>query len=379
MTPTAKPVNKGDMMSLEFDTETPTDQQPHNTAMDKMQSGKQRNIDIINNRRVINGPDDGLMQVHPLKHPWADEIFRTMLKNTWVPQEVPMGTDIEMWNDKGALTETERRVYRRSLAFVSNLDGIQTNNLVNNMMRQITSPEVSLAMVRQAFEEALHVHSYATMIEALGLDPEEVYGLYRKDMELYKKNQYVLKAVGKISDPNFKTGTFENDQLYLEACVGNVILEGIYFYSAFLTFYVLKRNNKMPGSAEMIQFINRDEDMHLQVFIRIVNAIKEEQPELWTPEFQARIRQNVIGAVEHELAWGLSCIQDGILGLTPQNLKEYLQFVGDIRLQSIGLPKEWGSKNPFPWIDEFTQGSMVEVNFFEGTVKEYSVGSLDWD
>ena len=371
-------------MSLDFDFEEKTEEKMENkttedTSLQKMSALKGSNVDLINKRRVINGPDDGLMQVHPLKHPWADEIFKTMLKNTWVPQEVPMGPDIEMWADQGVLTETERRVYKRSLAFVSNLDGIQTNNLVNNMLRQVTSPEVTLVMTRQAYEEALHVHSYATMIEALSLDPEEVYGMYRSDMELYKKNEYVLTAIGKISDPNFKTGTLENDQLYLEACIGNVILEGIYFYSAFLTFYVLKRNNKMPGSAEMIQFINRDEDMHLQLFIKIVNQIKEEQPELWTPEFQEKMRQNVIGAVEHELAWGLSCIQDGILGLTRDNLKEYLQFIGDVRLANIGLTKEWGSKNPFPWIDEYTQGSMVEVNFFEGTVKEYSVGTLDWD
>lgn len=281
---------------------------------------------------------------------------------------------------KHVLTDQERMVFKRSLAFVSNLDGIQTNNLVNNMMRQITSPEVALVMVRQAFEEALHVHSYATMIEALGMDPDEIYGMYKQDMGLYKKNKYVLQSVSKISSPTFKTGTFEADQEYLEACVGNVILEGIYFYSAFLNFYVLKRNNKMPGSAEMIQFINRDEDMHLKVFIKIVEEIKNEQPELWTPEFQARMRANVIGAVEHELSWGVSCIGEGILGLTPESLKEYLQFVGDFRLQQIGLEKEWGSKNPYPWIDEFTQGSMVEVNFFEGTVKEYQVGgSLDFD
>lgn len=345
----------------------------------QMDLHKDSNIARINNRKVINGEDDGLMQVSPLKHPWADEIFRTMLKNTWVPQEVPMGTDIEMWNTPGALTETERKVYKRSLAFVSNLDGLQTNNLVNNMMRHITSPEVSLVMVRQAFEEALHVHSYATMVEALSLNPEEVYGLYRNDRELYKKNEYVLSAVNKIADRHFQTGSFENDQAYLEACIGNIILEGIYFYSAFLTFYVLKRNNKMPGSAEMIQFINRDEDQHLNFFIQVVKTIKEEQPELWTPAFQERIKNNIIGAVEHELSWGVSCIEDGILGLTPENLKEYLQFVGDLRLRAVGLPKHWNSQNPFPWIDEFTQGSMVEVNFFEGTVREYSVGSLDWD
>ena len=328
------------------------------------------NSEAINNRRVINGPDDGLMQVHPLKHPWADDFFKTMLKNTWMPSEVTMGKDIEMWNDPTALSDVEKRVFKRSLAFVSNLDGIQTNNLVNNMMRQITSPEVKLVLVRQAFEEGLHVHSYATMIESLGMDPEEIYGMYKQDMGLYEKNRYVLQAVSKISDPNFKTGDLQSDQAYLEACVGNVILEGIYFYSAFLNFYVLTRNNKMPCSAAMIQFINRDEDMHLQIFIKIVEEIKKEQPELWTPEFQERMRKNVIGAVEHELSWGVSCIGEGILGLNPDNLKEYLQFVGDVRLQQVGLPKEWHSKNPFPWIDEYTQGSMVEVNFFEGTVKD---------
>jgi ribonucleoside-diphosphate reductase beta chain len=343
------------------------------------EDSRRSNTDLINRRRVINGPDDGLMQVHPLKHPWADDIFKTMLKNTWMPQEVPMGPDIEMWNRPDALTETERKVYKRSLAFVSNLDGIQTNNLTLNMMRQITSPEVALVVTRQAFEEALHVHSYATMVEALGLDPDEIYGMYRRDRELYEKNKYVLTAVGKIANPDFKTGTFETDQMYLEACVGNVILEGIYFFSAFLNFYVLKRNNKMQGSAEMIQFINRDEDMHLRFFIQVTNTIREEQPELWTPEFQERIRQNIIGAVQHEIAWGQSCLGDGMLGLTPQNLAEYIQFVGDLRLQAIGLPKIWNSKNPFPWVDEFTQGSMTETNFFEGTVREYSVGALEWD
>ena len=135
----------------------------------------------------------------------------------------------------------------------------------------------------------------------------------------------------------------------------------------------------MPGSAEMIQFINRDEDVHLNVFINIVNTIKKEQPELWTDEFKRGLVQNMKDAVELEISWGKSCVKEGILGLNQDNLREYLQFVGDMRLQSIGLSKVWNSKNPFPWIDEFTQGSMVMVNFFEGTVKEYSVGSLEWD
>ncbi len=340
---------------------------------------KMTNAEIINKRRIINGYDDGLMQVSPLKHPWAYEIFETMIKNTWVPQEVPMQQDVAMWNDAKALTQTERRVYERSLAFVSNLDGLQTNNLASNIIRHLTSPEVVMAVTRQTFEEALHVQSYATMVEALALDPESVYGLYRTDKDLFEKNQTVLKAVSKISDPTFKTGTFETDRMFLEACIGNIILEGIYFYSAFLIFYLLKRHGKMPGSAEMIQFINRDEDMHLKLFIHISNTIKEEQPELWDDAFKLRIRQNIVDAVMMEYQWGASCIGDGMLGLTKEQLKEYLCFVGNMRLLALGLDKEWpAAKNPFPWIDEFTQGSMIEVNFFEGTVREYQTGTLEW-
>jgi len=336
------------------------------------------NAEVINKRRIINGEDDGLMQVAPLKHPFADDIFKTMLKNNWVPQEVNLQEDIEQWKKPDFLTENERRVYKRSLAFVSNLDGIQTANLTTNIINQITSPEVILAVVRQAYEEALHVHSYATMIEALGFDPDEIYGMYKVDKELYTKNQYVLAAINKIGNRSFSTGTFESDQAFLEACVGNVILEGIYFYSAFLNFYVLRRNNKMPGSAQMIQFINRDEDMHLKLFINIVSTIKQEQPELWTAEFQARIIKNIEGAIEHELSWGLSCIKDGILGLNKNNLTDYLYFIGDLRLKALGLPKKWNTENPFTWLDEFTQGNMTESNFFESTVKEYSTGSLEW-
>ncbi|MBT5856674.1 ribonucleotide-diphosphate reductase subunit beta [bacterium] len=336
------------------------------------------NAEIINKRRVINGYDDGLMQISPLKHPWAYDIFNLMIKNTWVPGEVPLQEDVNMWNDPDALTDNERRVYERSLAFVSNLDGLQTNNLACNIIRHLTSPEVILAVTRQTYEEALHVQSYANMVEALALDPDTIYGMYRRDQELYEKNQTVLKAVSNISDPMFKTGTFESDQRFLEASIGNVILEGIYFYSAFLIFYVLKRNGKMPGSAEMIQFINRDEDLHCRLFTHISNGIISEQPELWTEEFQERIIKNFRDAVDMEYNWGVSCIREGILGLTPETLRQYLEFVGDYRLAGMGLPKQYNVENPFPWIDEYTQGNMIEVNFFEGTVREYQSGSLEW-
>ena len=134
----------------------------------------------------------------------------------------------------------------------------------------------------------------------------------------------------------------------------------------------------MPGSAQMIQFINRDEDNHLKLFLHIFNTIKEEQPELWDENMKKRCAEIVQGAYEHELDWGLSCIKEGILGLTPTNLKQYLQFVSDVRLKQVGLSKKFHAENPFPWIDEITSNSMIETNFFEGTVREYQSGALEW-
>ena len=335
------------------------------------------NAEIINKRRVINGYDDGLMQISPLKHPWAREIFKDMQRNNWVAEEIPFQRDKEQW-DNNELTETEKQCFMRALAFASNLDGLLVNSLSEIIKPHITSPEIALAIARQIYEESLHVDSYSCMIEAIGFDPEDVYGLYRRDKHLYYKNKRVLESMYKINIPNFTTDTFENAQAFLEACTTNLIFEGIFFYSVFLIFYNFGRNNKMTGSKEMIQFINRDEDLHVKLFVNIINSIKEEQPELWTEELKKKLKKNITDAVEMEVEWGVSCIGDGILGITPKLLKEYIQFIGDIRLESIGLEKAYHSQNPFPWLDDFTQGNMIEVNFFEGTVREYQSGTLEW-
>ncbi len=338
------------------------------------------NSDIINKRKIINGEDDGLMQVYPLKHPEAMDIFKLQLANTWMPEEVEMTRDIEQWHKEGALTDNERTLFKRCLAFASNLDGILTDSLITNVARLTTSPEVRLVLARQGFEEALHVLSYAVMIEALQMDSEEIYGMYRKDKVLYEKNSNVLASLSKIGSPGFKTGTFETDQIFLEACVTYIILEGIYFFNVFLLFYIFKRNNKMPGSAEMIQFINRDEDLHVRTFSFIVNTIKKEQPELWTAEFQAKMQDHVRSAAELEIAWGIHCMGKGVLGLNPQNIRQYIEFIANKRLKGIGLPLIYkDDANPFPWVDEMTQGKMTETNFFEGRVREYASGTLTWD
>ncbi len=335
------------------------------------------NEEIINKRRIINGYDDGLMQASPLKHPWAREIFKNMQKNNWVAEEISFQRDKEQW-ENNELTEQEKTCFMRALAFASNLDGLLVNSLSEIIKPHITSPEVALAIARQIYEEALHVDSYSCMIEAIGFDPEEVYGLYRKDKSLYYKNKRVFQSMYKINREGYDTKSTENAQQFLEACTTNYIFEGVFFYSAFLIFYNFGRNNKMQGSKEMIQFINRDEEQHVQLFVNIINGIKEEQPELWTPVLQESFSKNIIESIEMEIEWGASCIGNGILGITQNTLAQYLQFIGDLRLSAIGLDKHWKVDNPFPWIDEFTQGNMIETNFFEGRTREYQSGTLEW-
>jgi ribonucleoside-diphosphate reductase beta chain len=335
------------------------------------------NQSIINKRRIINGYDDGLLQASPLKHPWARDIFKGMQKNNWVAEEISFQKDKEQW-ENNELTEQERTCFLRALAFASNLDGLLVNSLSEVIKPHITSPEVVLAVARQIYEECLHVDSYSCMVEAVGLDPEEVYGLYRKDKDLFYKNKRVLESMYKINRADFSTKTTEGAKEFLEACTTNLIFEGVFFFSAFLVFYNFGRHNKMPGSKEMIQFINRDEDLHVRLFVNIINSIKEEQPEVWTDDVKHKMQQNIVDSVEMEIEWGLSCIGEGILGITPIMLKEYIQFIGDMRLDAIGLGKKYNSANPFPWLDEFTQNNMIETNFFEGTVREYQSGSLEW-
>lgn len=338
------------------------------------------NADIINKRKIINGEDDGLMQVYPLKHPEAMEIFKLQMANTWMPEEVEMTRDIEQWNKNDVLSERERTLFKRCLAFASNLDGILTDSLVTNISRQVTSPEVRLVLARQGFEEALHVLSYAVMIEALALDSEEIYGMYRKDKVLYEKNRSVLDSLSKVAQPDFNTKSFEGAQTFLEACISYQILEGLYFYNVFLLFYILKRNNKMPGSAEMIQFINRDEDLHVRTFAYIVNSIKKEQPELWTEDFITKMVDHFRSAAELEISWGIHCMGDGVLGLNHKNIRQYIESLANKRMRTLGLPTIYANHdNPFSWIDEMTQGAMTETNFFEGRVREYASGTLKWD
>ena len=333
----------------------------------------------VNKRRIINGTDSDVVQLYPMKHIFAWEAYNVGNANHWLPTEISMQQDIEQWKKPGFLTEDERKAFKTVLGFFTTADSIAANNLVLSFYRHITSPECRMFLLRQSYEEAIHTHAYQYMVESLGLDSGEIYNMYREVDAIYNKEEFVLSFNEGIANPAFKTGTFENDQKFLEnVCVFSLILEGIFFYSSFAVVFGFQRQNKMTGSAEQIQYIMRDESTHLNFGIDMINTIKQEQPELWTEAFQENIRGLVAKAVKLEYTFAAEVFPNGIFGMNAEGFKQYIEHIADCRLGRVGLAPLFGSINPFPWMSEAIDLSK-EKNFFETRVTEYKTGgTLDW-
>lgn len=333
----------------------------------------------IEDKRVINGKAD-VNQLVPFKYHWAWDKYLAACANHWMPQEVSMARDIAQWKGKDLSTE-ERRVVERNLGFFVTADSLAANNIVLGTYRHITAPECRQFLLRQAFEEAIHTHAYQYIVESLGLDEGEIFNMYHEIPSIRDKDAFLLPFIETLTDPMFRTGQVENDQKLLQSIiVFACLMEGLFFYAGFVQILALGRQNKMPGAAEQYQYILRDESMHCNFGIDMINAIKEENPHLWTKAFTDEIKSLFTQAVELECRYAEDTMGRGILGLNAGLFKQYLRFIANRRLQQIGLdPLFPGAANPFPWMAEMID-LKKEKNFFESRVTEYQTGgTLSWD
>ena len=334
----------------------------------------------VEDKRVINGQAD-VNQLVPFKYKWAWDKYLSGCANHWMPQEINMSRDIATWKDPNGLTEDERLVVKRNLGFFVTADSLAANNIVLGTYRHITAPECRQYLLRQAFEEAIHTHAYQYIVESLGLDEGEIFNAYHEVSSIRDKNEFLIPFIETLTDPEFKTGTPEADQQLLKSLiVFACIMEGLFFYVGFAQILSLGRQNKMMGAAEQYQFILRDESMHCNFGIDLINQIKMENPHLWTPEFREEIRGLIQKGVEREYRCAEDTMPRGVLGLNAPMFKEYLRFVANRRAQQIGLdPLFPGATNPFPWMSEMVD-LKKEKNFFETRVIEYQTGgALNWD
>ena len=334
----------------------------------------------VDEKAMINCRAD-LNQLVPFKYDWAWQKYLDGCANHWMPQEINMTADVATWKSEDGLTDDERRIVMRSLGYFSTADSLVANNLVLGIYRLITNPECRQYLLRQAFEEAIHTHAYQYCIESLGMDEGEVFNMYREVPSVAKKASWSLNKTQALSDPNFKTGTVEDDQQVLRNLIGFYgVTEGIFFYCGFTQILSMGRRNKMTGVAEQFQYILRDESMHLNFGIDVINQIKLENPHLWTEEFQQEAIQMILEGTALEIEYARDTMPRGVLGMNASMMEEYLQFIANRRLTQLGLPEQFpGAQNPFPWMSEIMD-LRKEKNFFETRVIEYQTGgALNWD
>ena len=331
-------------------------------------------------KRIINGQTD-VNQLVPFKYKWAWEKYLATCANHWMPQEVNMTRDIALWKDPNGLTEDERRLIKRNLGFFVTADSLAANNIVLGTYRHITAPECRQFLLRQAFEEAIHTHAYQYIVESLGLDESEIFNAYHEVQSIRDKDEFLIPFIDAIMNPNFHTGTLETDQTLLKSLiVFACLMEGLFFYVGFTQILALGRQNKMTGAAEQYQYILRDESMHCNFGIDLINTIKLENPQLWTADFKAEIKDLFMKAVELEYRYAEDTMPRGVLGLNASMFKGYLRYIANRRATQIGLEQLFpNEENPFPWMSEMID-LKKERNYFETRVIEYqSGGALSWD
>ena len=248
----------------------------------------------VDQKQMINCRAD-VNQLVPFKYDWAWQKYLDGSANHWMPQEINMTADVALWKSKDGLSEQERMIVMRNLGFFSTADSLVANNIVLSVYKHITNPECRQYLLRQALEEAIHTHAYQYVIESLGMDEGEIFNMYREVPSVAKKAAWALPFTQSLSNPDFKTGTTEDDKILLRNLIAfYCVLEGIFFYCGFTQILSMGNRNKMTGTSEQFQYILRDESMHVNFGIDMINQIKIENPELWDEEMQSTAREMIL-------------------------------------------------------------------------------------
>jgi len=332
-------------------------------------------------KRIINNKNIDVNQLIPIKYEWAWQYYLDGCANHWMPQEVSMQRDIEQWKNPKMFSDDERWMFKQNLGFFTTADTLVANNLVLAVYKHVSAPEIRQYLLRQAFEEAIHTHAYQYIPQSLGFDEGELYNMYREVETMNAKAEFEAGLTADLANSTLKTDSFEGRQKLLGNLIGYYgVMEGIFFYTAFVMLLSFGRTNRLPGACEQIQYILRDESMHLNFGLDLINAIKTENPEIWTDEFQAQMRERFKFGSELEIRYGKECLPNGLMGLTHEMMNEYVRHITDRRMEKIGLGQMYGkTTNPFPWMSEIID-LRKEKNFFETRVTEYKTGgTLEWD
>ena len=318
-------------------------------------------------RRMIGGNTTNLNDFNNMKYPWVSDWYRQAMNNFWVPEEINLSQDVK---DYPNLLSTERTAYDKILSFLVFLDSIQTANLPN-IGEYITANEVNLCLSIQTFQECVHSQSYSYMLDTICSPVERNDILYQ-----WKNDEHLLRRNTFIGDCYNEFQVKKDPLTLLRVMMANFILEGIYFYSGFMFFYNLSRNGKMPGSAQEIRYINRDENTHLWLFRNIISELQKENSELFTEENIEMLRSMMKEGVRQEIEWGHYVIGDGVPGLNKDMISDYIHYLGNLRWMSLGYsplyPGFEKEADSMAWVSQYSNANMVKTDFFEAKSTAYA-------
>lgn len=327
----------------------------------------------LNKQRLIGGLSPNLLEFNNAKYQWAEQLYRKMRSFFWVPEEVPLGDDKLMFP---RLTEAEQTAYKKTLAFLIFLDSIQVDNL-GALAMYITSPEVVACLKTQAFFETIHSQSYDYLLTSVvdRITRDEVYDMWRDDEHLLTRNKFITDQYQQfIDDPT--------EESFVKSCMADFLLEGIYFYSGFAFFYSLGRQDKMGGTVSLIRLIQRDENTHLALFTHLMRTLRDENPDVFTPQLENDLAGMLKTAVTHEIEWGKYVTKNQILGLSDNVITQYIKYLGNLRAGAINIGQPYEIKeNPMAWVDSYAAMNETKTDFFERRVTNYqkSGTSLNFD
>lgn len=321
----------------------------------------------VRDRRMIGGNTTNLNDFNNMRYGWVSDWYRQAMNDFWIPEEINLSQDMK---DYPHLDASERTAYDKTLSFLIFLDSLQTANLPN-IGAYITANEVNLCINIQTFQECVHSQSYSYMLDTI-CSPEQRNAIlyqWRDDDHLLKRNTF-------IGDRYNEFLADRRPRMFLRVLMANYILEGIYFYSGFMFFYNLARNGKMPGSAQEIRYINRDENTHLWLFRNIITELQKEEPALFDQKTVDGLRDMLVEGVEQEIEWGAYAIGNDCAGLNSEMIRDYVRYLGNLRWAGLGYGPLFEDSRMEPadmaWVSQYSNANLVKTDFFEARSTAYA-------
>ncbi|MFN3842302.1 ribonucleotide-diphosphate reductase subunit beta [Rehaibacterium terrae] len=308
-----------------------------------------------------------------MRYPQFYEMYRDAIRNTWTVEEVDFSLDVNDLRHK--LGPAERHLIERLVAFFATGDSIVANNLVLNLYQHINAPEARMYLSRQLFEEALHVQFYLTLLDTYLPEPEaraRAFAAVENIPSIRRKAEFCFKWMDSIQNlQRIETGA-QRRQFLLNLVCFAACIEGLFFFAAFAYVYYLRSRGLLPGLASGTNWVFRDESGHMAFAFEVIRVVREEEPALFDEALRHDIVRMLEEAVDCEYRFAEDVLSGGVAGLSLRDMRQYLEYVADLRLKQLGLPARFGAGNPFAFMD--LQDVQELTNFFERRVSAYQVG-----